>query len=284
MSAPPKELIRFLQRFDPAIRELALDARELVLRVMEPPNESVLDVYVLAMNYGFSERMKDQVVYIGVYTKHINLGFNWGARMEDPEGVLQGAGKQMRHISIQSPADLGSPVIRDYLLRAVPEGAVRSKTLKTKIYPSRRTPAPGDFKRKGGKMADNKTKPTELSVSAFIDGLPEPRRADAKALVKLMQSASGENPKMWGPSIVGFGSYHYKYESGREGDMPVVAFSPRKAAIVLYGLRAGSDAELAKLGKHTTGKGCVYVKKLADIDQQALKALAVAAVRAPARS
>lgn len=143
MRAPPKELIRFLKRFDPAIRELALDARELVLSVLEPPNESILDVYVLALNYGFSERMKDQVVYIGVYTKHINLGFHWGARMDDPDGLLKGDGKQMRHIQIKAPADLGTPVVRDYLRRAVPEGAVRAKTVKTKIYPSRRTPAPG---------------------------------------------------------------------------------------------------------------------------------------------
>jgi len=142
MHAPPKELIRFLQRFDPAIRELALDARELVLRVLAPSHESILDTYVLAMNYGFSERMKDQVVYIGVYTKHINLGFLWGARMDDPEGLLEGEGKQLRHIKIKSPADLGTPVICDYLSRAAPDGAVRSHTLKTKIYPSRRTPTP----------------------------------------------------------------------------------------------------------------------------------------------
>ena len=141
MSAPPKELIRFLQRFDPAIRELALDARELVLKVMAPPNESVLDVYVLAINFGFSERMKDQVVYIGVYTKHINLGFYRGARMHDPEGVLEGSGKQLRHIKIKSQADLGNPVIGDYLRRAAPDGSVRSGALRTKIYPSRRTHA-----------------------------------------------------------------------------------------------------------------------------------------------
>src|ERR1035438_786028 len=101
MHPPPKELIGFLKRFDPAIRELALDARELVLRVLAPSNESVLDVYVLAMNYGLSERAKDQVVYIGVYTKHINLGFYRGARMHDPEGVLEGSGKQLRHIKIK---------------------------------------------------------------------------------------------------------------------------------------------------------------------------------------
>src|SRR5687767_1545298 len=146
MRAPPKELIRFLKRFDPAIRELALDARELVLRVLAPSNESVLDVYVLPMNYGFSERMKDQVVYIGVYAKHINIGFYLGARMDDPDGVLEGAGKQLRHIKIKSQAELGTPVIRDYLRRAAPDGSVRSKVLKTKIYPSRRTPEPSRIK------------------------------------------------------------------------------------------------------------------------------------------
>lgn len=139
MNAPPKELLRFLKRFDPSIRELALDLREVVLKVLEPPNESVLDVYVLAMNYGFSERMKDQVVYIGVYSKHINLGFHFGAGLDDPEGILEGSGKQMRYIKIKSKTDLGNPVLRDYLLRAAPESAARSKVVKTKIYPSRRT-------------------------------------------------------------------------------------------------------------------------------------------------
>jgi len=114
-------------------------------------------------------------------------------------------------------------------------------------------------------MAENKTKPTRLSVAAFIDALTDPaRRTDAKALLKLMQSAAGEKPKMWGPSIIGFGSYHYKYESGREGDMPVIAFSPRKAATVLYGMTGFSEAAalLAKLGKrqglplHQEARGC----------------------------
>ena len=86
-------------------------------------------------------------------------------------------------------------------------------------------------------MAENKTKPTQLSVTAFINAITDPaRRLDAKTLVKMMQEASGEKPQMWGPSIIGFGSYHYKYESGREGDMPIVAFSSRKAATVLYGV------------------------------------------------
>jgi hypothetical protein len=135
-------------------------------------------------------------------------------------------------------------------------------------------------------MADNKTKPTQVSVATFIDALTdEIKRAEAKALIKLMQSATGEKPKMWGPSIVGFGSHHYKYESGREGDMPLVGFSPRKAAAVLYGVTGFGDSEalLAKLGKHTTGKGCVYIKKLSDVDRKVLEALiekSVAAKRA----
>jgi hypothetical protein len=125
-------------------------------------------------------------------------------------------------------------------------------------------------------MAENKTKPTEISVAGFIEAITdETKRADAKALVKLMQSASGEKPKMWGPSIIGFGSVHYKYGSGREGDMPVIAFSPRKAASVLYGAIGFDGAEklLAKLGKHTTGKGCLYIKKLSDVDQKVLQTL-----------
>ncbi|MBZ5625001.1 MAG: DUF1801 domain-containing protein [Acidobacteriia bacterium] len=132
-------------------------------------------------------------------------------------------------------------------------------------------------------MAENKTKPTKLSVAAFIDALTdETRRADAKALVKLMQSATGEKPKMWGPSIIGFGICHYTYESGREGDMPLAGFSPRKAATVLYVARGFSDSEalLAKLGKHTIGKGCLYIKKLADVDQKALEVLVVKSVAA----
>jgi hypothetical protein len=132
-------------------------------------------------------------------------------------------------------------------------------------------------------MADNKTKPTKLSVAAFIDALTDRTKcADAKALVKLMQSAAGEKPKMWGPSIIGFGSYHYRYDSGREGDMPLVGFSPRKAATVLYNVTGFGDsvALLAKLGKHTTGKACLYIKRLADVDQKVLKALVIKSVAA----
>jgi len=135
-------------------------------------------------------------------------------------------------------------------------------------------------------MTENKTQPTTRSVGAFIDALAdEGRRADAKKLVKMMRDATGEKPALWGPSIIGFGSYHYVYESGREGDMPIVGFSPRKAATVLYLMPGLADMGplLAKLGKHTTGKGCLYIKKLADVDTKVLEKVigkTVVAIRA----
>jgi hypothetical protein len=134
-------------------------------------------------------------------------------------------------------------------------------------------------------MAENKTKPTTTSVPVFLDACTdEPRRTDAKTLAKLMGRVTGNKPAMWGSSIIGFDSYHYTYESGREGDMPIVGFSPRKAANVLYGAIGfdGAEALLAKLGKHSTGKGCLYIKKLADVDIKVLETLlekAVAATR-----
>jgi hypothetical protein len=132
-------------------------------------------------------------------------------------------------------------------------------------------------------MADNKTKPTKASVAAFLGDVKDPvRRVDARAVAALREAATGEKPKMWGPTIVGFGTCHYVYESGREGDMPLVGFSPRKPATVLYVSTAfpGSEALLAKLGKHTKGGVCIYVKKLADVDQKVLKELVVKAVAA----
>jgi hypothetical protein len=130
-------------------------------------------------------------------------------------------------------------------------------------------------------MAANKTKPTDISVASFVNALAEPaKRSDAKALIALMKRATGEKPKMWGTSIIGFGTDHYTYESGREGDTVLVGFSPRKPATVLYGVTGTTSAKalLAKLGKHSTGKGCLYIKKLADVDQEVLEELIVKAV------
>lgn len=118
-------------------------------------------------------------------------------------------------------------------------------------------------------MADNKTKPTSNSVEDFIASIDNPvRKSDASQLSKIMHGATGATPTMWGPSIIGFGSYHYTYESGREGDSPKVAFSPRKQALVIYGLLNDTSGRglIDNLGLFTQGKGCVYIKRLSDIN------------------
>lgn len=122
----------------------------------------------------------------------------------------------------------------------------------------------------------NKTVETEVSVEDFLARVDVPQRvADARVLIDLMARVSGEPPKLWGPSIIGFGSIHYRYESGREGDTPAIAFSPRKAELVLYvGASTPNIAALLPgIGKHKTGKGCLYVKKLADVDAGLLEAV-----------
>jgi hypothetical protein len=131
-------------------------------------------------------------------------------------------------------------------------------------------------------MAKNKTTETKVSVTEFINAVPdETKRKDSFRIVEIMKGVTGFDAKMWGPSIIGFGTYHYKYESGREGDMPLVAFSPRKPAIVLY-LATGADKKeefLKKLGKHKTSKGCIYIKKLEDIDVNVLKEMVKTSVK-----
>ena len=125
-------------------------------------------------------------------------------------------------------------------------------------------------------MAEQKTKPTEQSVSNFLDTIEnEQVRDDCYALVKLMKKITGAEPKMWGPSIIGFGKYHYKYDSGHEGDSCLTGFSPRKQNISLYVMLGIMDNEdlLKKLGKHKAAKGCLYIKKLDDVDIAVLEKL-----------
>ena len=128
-------------------------------------------------------------------------------------------------------------------------------------------------------MAEIKTKQTEISVDDFIESVPVPqRREDAKKIRAMLERLTGEAAKMWGPSIIGFGSYRYKYESGHEGVMCRMGFSPRKAELVLYFLTEGGGerehAQLARLGRHRTGKVCLYIKKLSDVDEAVLEELA----------
>lgn len=122
-------------------------------------------------------------------------------------------------------------------------------------------------------MTDNKTKATRASVESFLKSLPAPRRDDAQALIKLMESVSREKPQMWGSSIIGFGSYHYRYDTGREGDMPLVCFSPRKSASVVYGMGSAEKSLLEKLGTHTLKGSCLHIKKLSDVDPKVLRTL-----------
>ena len=133
-------------------------------------------------------------------------------------------------------------------------------------------------------MAELKTKPTGRSVDAFLKSvLPEERRKDCVKLAAMMRRVTGETPRLWGTGIVGFGSYHYKYPTGREGDWFRTGFAPRKNDLTLYvmsGFERHADL-MARLGKHTTGKACLYIKRLADVDGAALEELIARSVKEP---
>jgi hypothetical protein len=131
-------------------------------------------------------------------------------------------------------------------------------------------------------MAKNKTTETASSVTDFLNAIPDDaKRADGLRLVQIMEEQTGYPAKMWGTSIIGFGSYHYKYASGHEGDAPLVGFSPRKAEFSLYLYQEFTEKEklLKVFGKHKTGKGCIYIKKLQDIDEEVLRKLISSSVQ-----
>lgn len=130
------------------------------------------------------------------------------------------------------------------------------------------------------KVNTNKTVETTASVDAYIATVDKERQPDCKAIVELLQQATGFEPKMWGAAIIGFGSYHYTYDSGREGDAPLVGFSARKNEFVFYIANfEGKEALLQKLGKHKTAKACVYIRKLADVTPKVLQQLAKGSVK-----
>lgn len=125
-------------------------------------------------------------------------------------------------------------------------------------------------------MAENKTQPTTASVSSFIGAIEdEERRADVRKVAAMMRKATGKKAQMWGPSIVGYGTYHYKYASGREGDFMITGFSPRKQALSVYILPGFENFEalMSKLGRYKTGKSCLYIKRLSDVDEEVLERL-----------
>ena len=131
-------------------------------------------------------------------------------------------------------------------------------------------------------MAENKTRPTKVSVGDFLKRKAiDQQLKDCRELLKLFRAITGAPPKMWGPSIVGFGTYHYVYESGREGDAPLIGLSPRRPEIVLYLAPYLDDKGLKrKLGRHRAGAGCLYIKSLDDIDRRVLEKLAATSVAA----
>ena len=134
------------------------------------------------------------------------------------------------------------------------------------------------------KTADVKTRVNDASVAGFLNSIAdEQKRKDSFEIVKIMKHITKEEPKMWGSSIVGFGSYHYKYESGREGDSPMIGFSPRKQNLTLYIVTSGFEdyqRQLNRLGKYSTGKYCLYIKRLSDIDVDVLKELITDSLKA----
>jgi hypothetical protein len=134
-------------------------------------------------------------------------------------------------------------------------------------------------------MAELKTKLNDASVTDFLNGVKdEKKRADSFEILKMMQQITKQEPKMWGSSIIGFGNTHLKYESGRELDWFVIGFSPRKQDLTLYGLGNWMESDLMKkLGKHKTGKGCLYINKLKDVDAKALKELIKLSFKAAAQ-
>jgi Domain of unknown function (DU1801) len=162
---PPKELIRFLKPYDRDIRQLALAVRALVLEEMAPCCENIYDAYsAVAIGYGWTERLKDGICHVAVYSGHVNLGFNFGAALPDPDGILEGSGKQIRHIAIRTRADLARPEIRAYVRRACqvslddarklgeappqrPKGVV---SVVRAIYPKKRRPAAPAARKKPG--------------------------------------------------------------------------------------------------------------------------------------
>jgi Domain of unknown function (DU1801) len=152
---PPKELIKFLRPYDPSVRELALGLRELVLQEMAPCYENIYDAYsAVAIGYGTSDRLSDGIFHLAVYSKHVNLGFNDGATIDDPKGILQGRGNKIRHITIRSLDDLKRPEIRSYIRRARKEALTDARKLSESgvhkprgvvsivkaIYPKKRRP------------------------------------------------------------------------------------------------------------------------------------------------
>lgn len=169
---------------------------------------------------------------------------------------------------------MAKKVAKKAVRKAGEEGASASATDR-KVKKVAKKAAKKVTKKVEAKAVVNKTVPTRQSVAGFLAKVDAKRRPDCERLIEIIGSVVGEGPVMWGASIVGFGKYHYVYESGRQGDMPLAGFSARSNALVIYipSGHAGEAELMARLGKHTTGKSCLYIKSLADVDEGVLEEL-----------
>lgn len=153
--------------------------------------------------------------------------------------------------------------------------ANKKKTAAKEAKAPAKKPVPNPVAKQAAKKDENKTKPTMASVEEFVAKAANPaRRKDAETALSIYKAITGVEPRMWGPSIIGYGSYHYKYDSGREGDMCAAGFSPRSSSMVFYVMGEGvpaNDPLMKRLGKYKIGKSCLYVNKLADIDIDVLR-------------
>lgn len=159
--------------------------------------------------------------------------------------------------------------------------ATQKPASKKKVVKKTAKKAAKKVAKKAAKKSGNKTVANAASVNAFLKKAPAKYAADSQTLIEIMSEITKEPATMWGPSIIGFGSYHYVYESGREGDMPLVGFSPRASALSLYIISGFEDVPelMEKLGKHKTGKGCLYIKSLDDVHLPTLKQLIRKSIR-----
>ncbi len=169
---------------------------------------------------------------------------------------------------------MAKKVAKKAVRKAGVEGASASATDR-KVKKVAKKAAKKVTKKAEAKAVVNKTVPTRQSVAGFLAKVDAKRRPDCERLIEIIGSVVGEGPVMWGASIVGFGKYHYVYESGRQGDMPLAGFSARSNALVVYipSGHAGEAELMARLGKHTTGKSCLYIKSLADVNESVLEEL-----------
>lgn len=208
---------------------------------------------------------KSPVAYVYSDKGFVQFGFFRGSTLTDPQGLLEGKGQYVRHIKVPSVSAIDEKAFAALLHQAA--GSKPARTAKSV--------------KKSVKKSGNKTQATDASVADYLAARAnEEQRADSRTLMSIFQKITGQKPKMWGPSIVGYGSCRYTYESGRTGEMPLVGFAVRGRELVVYLMAEDrkQKALLTRLGSHKMGKSCLYFKRLGDLDRGVLEQLIANAV------